>query len=101
MAMEGLWALLCAGAVCAANPPAPVPANAPSNRDGVIADTLAVQTAMQQARDYLLRNQPRAAVEILERELPRINGNTLYLTLLRDAYRAYVDWKFEIRVESG
>ncbi len=90
MAMEGLWALLCAGAVCAANPTGSAPAGPPPEREGVIADTLAVQTAMQQARDALLRNKPRAAVEILERELPRINGNAPYLALLRDAYRAYI-----------
>jgi hypothetical protein len=90
MAMEGLWALVCAGAVCAANPSGSVPATPPPERDGVIADTLAIQTAMQQAREYLLRNKPRAAVETLERELPRINGNALYLALLRDAYRAYI-----------
>lgn len=90
MAMEGLWALVCAGAVCAANPTGPVPASPPKERDGVIANTLAVQTAMQQARECLLRNKPGAAVEILERELPRINGNALYLALLRDAYRAYI-----------
>ncbi len=90
MAMEGLWALVCAGAVCAANPSGSVPANPPPERATVIADTLAVQTAMRQAREYLLRNQPRAAVETLERELPRINGNALYLALLRDAYRAYI-----------
>jgi hypothetical protein len=90
MAMEGLWALLCAGAVCAANPTGSAPTSPPPEREGVIADTLAVQTAMQQARDCLLRNRPRAAVEILERELPRINGNAQYLALLRDAYRAYI-----------
>lgn len=90
MAMDGLWALLCAGAVCAADPATSAPLSAPGNRDAVIADALAVQTAMQQARDHLVHNRPRAAVEALERELPRINGNALYLGLLRDAYRAYI-----------
>lgn len=59
-------------------------------RDGVIIASLAVQTAMQQAREYLLHNNARAAVDVLEGQLPRADGNEKYLVLLRDAYRAYV-----------
>jgi hypothetical protein len=87
MAMEGLWVLVCAGGLLAADPPGSAPS---AERDTTIATTLAVQTAMQQGRDFLLHNNPRAAVEVLERQLPRINGNPIYLALLRDAYRAYI-----------
>src|SRR5437879_534896 len=60
------------------------------DRDGAIMASLAVQTAMQQGRDYLLHSNAKAAVEALEAQLPRANGNENYLVLLRDAYRAYV-----------
>ncbi len=55
-----------------------------------ITNTLAVQDAMRQGRDLLQRGQAQAAVEILEGQLPRINGNANYLALLREAYYAYV-----------
>lgn len=59
-------------------------------RDG-IANTLALQQAMERAKHSLLQPEgARAAVETLEKELPRVNGNTAYLQLLRDAYRAYI-----------
>jgi len=89
MAMEGLFALACAGAVVAAAPQGFVSAAEPRG-GGSIAATLAVQTAMQQAREYLLRNNPRAAVEVLERQLPLVNGNQYYLAMLREAYKAYI-----------
>lgn len=87
MAMDGLLVLVCAGAILAGPTAAAAPAD---DRDTALAVTLAVQTAMQQGRECLLRNDPRAAVEALERQLPRINGNPAYLSLLRDAYRSYV-----------
>src|SRR5205823_3286331 len=59
-------------------------------RDNALMASLAVQTAMQQGRECLLQNRARAAVEVLEEQIARINGNQTYLTLLRDAYRAYV-----------
>src|SRR5262249_8955572 len=83
------WVLACAGLLAVA-PTGAVSAPPADDRDSTVAATLAVQTAMQQGRDYLLRNNPRAAVETLERQLPRINGNPAYLALLRDAYRSYV-----------
>ena len=89
MATEGLWVLVCAGSILVGNPPGPAAAAA-EDPDGAIATTLAVQTAMQQGRDFLLHNNARAAVETLERQLPRINGNPYYLALMRDAYRAYI-----------
>src|SRR4029077_3697747 len=51
---------------------------------------LAVQSAMQQAREHLLHNRPQEAVAVLHRELGHINGNPVYLTLLRDAYQACI-----------
>jgi hypothetical protein len=89
MAKEGLWVLACAGLLSVA-PAGAVPSPPADDRDNAVAATLAVQMAMQQGRDHLLRNNPRAAVETLERQLSRINGNPAYLALLRDAYRAYV-----------
>lgn len=86
MAMEGLWALACASAVVLGAPPGGL-YPPPTDRDSAIATTLAVQTAMQQGREYLLHRDARAAVEILEAQLSRINGNPAYLNLLREAYR--------------
>jgi hypothetical protein len=88
MATEGLFALLCAGALLGAE--APSPRVAADDRDSALATTLAVQTAMQQGRDLLLHNNPAQAAEVLEGQLPHINGNPTYLALLRDAYRAYL-----------
>ena len=45
---------------------------------------------MQQAREHLLHNRPREAVNALHRELGHINGNPVYLALLRDAYQAAI-----------
>src|SRR5262245_36097777 len=90
MAMEGLWVLVCAGTLLGADPVPSAPSRPADDRDGNIAATLAVQTAMQQGRDFLLHNNPKAAVETLEHQLPRINGNPAYLALMRDAYRAYI-----------
>jgi hypothetical protein len=90
MATEGLFAVALAGALLMSNPGGPTPPVPAEDRDGAVASMLAVQTAMQQARDFLLHNNPRAAVETLERQLARINGNASYLALLRDAYRAYI-----------
>src|SRR5262245_59861486 len=55
-----------------------------------VAETLAVQTALQQGRDFLQRGDARSAVFALESQLGRINGNPTYLNVLRDAYRAYI-----------
>jgi hypothetical protein len=87
MAMEGLLALVCAGAIIGSNPATPAPSE---DSETSLAVILSVQTAMQQGREFLLRNNPRMAVEVLESQLSRINGNPMYLGLLRDAYRAYI-----------
>ncbi|GIW82196.1 MAG: hypothetical protein KatS3mg105_4003 [Gemmatales bacterium] len=62
----------------------------PRDRLQAVADTLAVQTAMHMAREHLLHDRPAEAVAVLEKHLSRIDGNAKYLTLLRDAYRAYI-----------
>jgi hypothetical protein len=55
-----------------------------------VAVTLAVQDAMRQGRDALQKGNAKLAVELLESQLLRINGNASYLGLLREAYAAYV-----------
>jgi hypothetical protein len=55
-----------------------------------IENALAVQKAVVVARDYLMREEPKKAVDVLEANLSRINGDRKYLALLRDAYRAYI-----------
>lgn len=88
MAKDGLLALLCLAALVPALPRAT--ADPGENRDQAVANTLAVQSAYQQGKELLLRGETEAAVRVLEKELPRINGSVPYLTLLRDAYRAHV-----------
>jgi hypothetical protein len=90
MAKDGLLALLCASALGATLLLSTTRAAPGDDRDSLVAATLAVQTAMQQGRDYMLRNDSKSAVQVLEAQLPRINGNAAYLTLLRDAYRARI-----------
>jgi hypothetical protein len=58
--------------------------------DQAIAATLAVQIALERGRDYMLNAKYKEAVETLEAQLPRINGNRAYLQTLRDSYRAYI-----------
>jgi hypothetical protein len=87
MARNGLLAAACAGALLAAGPLASLSAD---DRDLAVDATLAVQAAMRQAQDALLHNNAKAAVEVLEAQLPRINGNQNYLALLRGAYRTYI-----------
>jgi hypothetical protein len=62
----------------------------PPSPDKVLAEKLAVQTAMVQAQDFLRQGQPARAVEVLEAQLARIDGSRAYLMLLRDAYRLHV-----------
>ena len=62
----------------------------PDEADHAVSTTLAVQIAMQQGREHMLNGKYKAAVEALEAQISRINGNRAYLVLLRDAYRAYI-----------
>src|SRR5262245_27854118 len=93
MARDGLSPRRCAGLLCAALSLAILPfagAAPPEERDNPITSTLAVQTALQQGREQLLRGNAQTAVYTLEAQLARINGSREYLTVLRDAYRAYI-----------
>jgi tetratricopeptide (TPR) repeat protein len=88
MAMEGLFALVCASTVLAAGPsgtPSPK-----EERETTIADTLAVQTALQQGKECLAKSDFKNAVYVLESQLPRINGSRIYLSALQEAYRGLV-----------
>jgi hypothetical protein len=55
-----------------------------------VATVLAVQNALYQGRQHLLKNEAKQAVEVLEAKLPYINGNKDYLSTLRDAYWAWL-----------
>jgi hypothetical protein len=95
MARKGFQALLCALVLIA---PLPLsPRLAAEDHDGVIATTLAVQSALQQARDHMDRGDYGAAVRVLEAQLTRINGNREYLARLRDAYRGHIK---ELRLQN-
>jgi hypothetical protein len=87
MARDGLLIFACAAAALLTGSPSGLAA--PPD-DSTLADTLAVQSAMQQAREHLLHNRPREAVNVLHRELGHINGNPVYLALLRDSYQAAI-----------
>ncbi len=88
MARDGLFAPVCAAALFAG---LCLAAAAPAqDRDAPITVTLAVQTALQQGREALLRGNTAQAVQVLESQLARINGNKDYLAVLRDAYRAHI-----------
>src|SRR5688572_11155952 len=58
--------------------------------DSQVDSSLLVQAAMQQGRAYVLQRDHRAAIRVLEAQLPKINGNKAYLKLLEDVYRGYV-----------
>ena len=63
------------------------PPDEPNTR---IQKTLAVQAAMVRARVLLTEGKSSKAVEVLEEQLANVNGSGEYLTVLRDAYRAYI-----------
>ena len=86
MAKDGLLILACAAVIVLLGPSL----GRAWPGDDSLSDTLAVQSAMQQAREHLLRNRPQEAVIVLHRELGHINGNPVYLALLRDAYQATI-----------
>src|SRR5690349_19057532 len=72
--------LISAGSRLDADPPEPAS----------METTLVLQKAMVMARAFLRMDDPKKAVDVLEQNLARVNGNTTYLELLRDAYRAYI-----------
>ena len=65
-------------------------ADPPEDPDARLSKALSVQTAMVRARSFLTDQKAQKAVEILEDQLPKVNGNPEYLALLRDAYRVHV-----------
>lgn len=58
--------------------------------DDRIANTLAVQAALQQGRTHLMRGDFHLAVQVLESQIARIDANPHYLMALRDAYRGLI-----------
>jgi tetratricopeptide (TPR) repeat protein len=88
MARDGLVLIACAGLCLGAV--AAVPAGPPEDAKGRIETHLAVQRALQQGRACLQRGNYEAAVQFLEGEVARINGDRDFLLTLRDAYRGYV-----------
>jgi hypothetical protein len=90
MAANGVFALVLAGAVVGAAPPSSGSIAGAPDHDSAVATTLAVQTALREGRDYLLRGDYRASVNTLEAQLAYINGNQVYLKVLQDAYRGYI-----------
>src|SRR2546425_6792460 len=88
MTFPGPLPLVCASAFVAADPAGAPAANDPT--DKTVTTVLAVQSALQEGREHLLHGEHRAAVSVLECQLPYINGNKVYLKALEDAYRGYI-----------
>jgi tetratricopeptide (TPR) repeat protein len=65
-------------------------ANPGNDNEPAIENALAVQKAMLQARDLVVRKDYKQAVDVLEANLARADGDRRYLTTLRDAYRSYI-----------
>jgi hypothetical protein len=93
MARDGLSAPVRALVVCGVLGLAVLslaPALCRAQDDPALAARLAVQTALQQGREQLLRGNFQAAVYTLEAQIARIDGSREYLSTLRDAYRGYI-----------
>src|SRR5262249_2105226 len=60
------------------------------DRSAAVTRVLAVQSALNRGREYLLHQNFRDAIDVLESQLPHVDGNASYLALLRDAYRAHI-----------
>jgi hypothetical protein len=84
MAKDGLSLLLCAAVLFGAL------TVALAGEDERIRTTLAVQTALRQGREHLLRREYAPAIRALHSQVNRIDGNREYLTVLRDAYRGRI-----------
>jgi hypothetical protein len=67
-----------------------LPANPPANEDTAFQNSLALNRAMESAGHFMLAGENKKAVEVLEEQLPRVNGNTPFLRMLRKAYRGYI-----------
>jgi tetratricopeptide (TPR) repeat protein len=62
----------------------------PTAEEAAFANALAVQRAMEQAKLALHTGDHAKAVQALEEQISRINGNAEYLRLMRSAYRGYI-----------
>lgn len=60
-------------------------------------ETLAVQRALEQAKLHLFEGHSKQAVDTLEEQLSRADGNPRFLKLLRDAYRVHIKDLFAAR----
>ncbi len=87
MAQVGLHTVLCASLLAVTTS---LGRAAPPEESKHFDNSLAVQTALQQGREYVLHGKYEAAVKVLESQVDRIDGNREYLVTLRDAYRGYV-----------
>jgi tetratricopeptide (TPR) repeat protein len=91
MARFGLGLLVCAGLWSALSQTAAAIDPLRVDEDAAFKNVVAIQHTMQRAHYLLFQERDaKKAVQILEENLARINGNADYLRLLRDAYRAYV-----------
>jgi hypothetical protein len=85
MARTSLRALLCAALLLASRPASA--GDGPDQRQKVLR---AVQVALEQGQELVQKGDYAAAVAVLEKQVPYIDGNKRYLALLRDAYRGQV-----------
>ena len=91
MARSGLVLFFCAGLLLVISQPGRAIDPLSSDADAAFKSSLLVQRAMERAEFSLFQQRDaKKAVQILEDNLARINGNAAYLRLLRDAYRAYI-----------
>lgn len=81
--MRSIWSLCVVHALASVLAVAAVSGHDP-------ASSLLVQQALREARASLQRGEPATAVRLLERQLPYINGNAVYLELLSKAYERYL-----------
>src|SRR4051794_24899795 len=61
-----------------------------ADEDVSLQNTLALQQAMGRAKDSLRQGDSKKAVDALEAQLAHVNGNTAFLSLLKEAYRTYI-----------
>lgn len=86
MVRNGLFVSLCATLLFVAA----VDSARGEDAESKLRTQLALQTALQQGRDNLLRGEYQAAVYCLEKEIARVDGNRDYMNALREAYRGYI-----------
>src|SRR5258707_9407187 len=90
MGLDSLLALVCAGLVMAGGSDRPETPNATEPPSNSVVSTLAVQTALQRGRECLREGNYQAAVTALESQIAFINGSTVYLQELQNAYKGLI-----------